>query len=242
MLANNEVGTIQEVAELARIAQEAGALFHCDAVQGLGKIPIDVAALRVDLMTISAHKIGGPKGIGALYVRRGLEVEPLIHGGGQEHGLRSGTENVPGIVGFGKACELAQQRLNGSRMAELAALRDRLMQRIQELVPGARRNGDPVTCLPNTLNMTLPGIRGESLVLFMDRRGVMFSSGSACKSGTPEPSHALLAMGLSREDAHCAIRFSLGPATSQEDVDHTLAALRQTLEDTARAIRFVPCR
>ncbi len=242
MLANNEVGTIQPIAELAKIAHERGALFHTDAVQAFGRLPVDVAELGVDLLSVSAHKACGPKGMGALYVRKGIELTALIHGGGQENGLRSGTENVPGIVGFGTACELAQRRLTRGEMDRVAKLRDGLEAGIRALVPEARSNGHSTQRLPNTLNMTLPRIRGESLVLFLNQRGVHFSSGSACKSGNPKPSHVLLAMGLSAEQAHCAVRFSLGVATTQEDIDYTLACLSEVMRDTQSAVRFVPCR
>ncbi len=242
MLANNEVGSIQPISELAGIARERGVLFHTDAVQALGRLSVDVTELGVDLLSLSAHKAHGPKGVGALYIRKGVELMPLIHGGGQEHGLRSGTENVPGIVGFGKACELAQRWLNHGEMDRVRRLREKLETGIRGLVPGARSNGHPERRLPNTLSMTLPHIRGESLVLFLDRRGVHFSSGSACKSGNPEPSHVLLAMGLSAEDGHCAVRFSLGVATAEEDIDYALACLGEVIRDTQSAIRFVPCR
>jgi cysteine desulfurase NifS len=242
MAANNEVGTLQPIAELAQIARAHGALFHCDAVQALGRIPLDVEALGVDLLAVSAHKIGGPKGVGALFVRAGVELSPLIHGGGQERGLRSGTENVAGIVGFGKACELAGRRLNAGEAGRLSALRDRLEAGIRQVVPGARLNGHRERRLPNTLNVTLPGIRGESLVLLLDRRGVRFSSGSACKSGNPDPSHALLAMGLTAEEAHCAVRFSLGACNDQRQIDATLEALELVLRETREAVRFVACR
>ncbi|MDA8165968.1 MAG: IscS subfamily cysteine desulfurase [Desulfobacteraceae bacterium] len=242
MLANNETGAVQPIRDLARIAREGGALFHTDAVQGLGKIPIDVEELGVDLISVSAHKIHGPKGMGALYVRQGVVIEPLIHGGGQEWGLRAGTENVAGIVGFGKACELAQRRLAGGEAARQARLRDRLAAGVAGIVPGARVNGGEAPRLPNTLNMVLPGIRGESLVLLMDRHGIGFSSGSACKSGRPEPSPSLLAMGLSPEEAHCAVRFSLGPGNSDEEIDYVLAALKTALAEAHSSIRFVGCR
>ncbi len=242
MLANNETGAIQPVAELAAIARSRGVTFHTDAVQALGKIPVDVEELGVDLLSLSAHKIHGPKGVGALYVRRDMELKPLITGGGQERGLRSGTENVAGIVGFGKACELAQRRLNEDEMLRVSKLRDRLEAGIRKLLPGARRNGPGEGRLPNTLNMTLPEIRGESLVLFLDRRGVFFSSGSACKSGNPEPSPALLAMGLTAEQAHCAVRFSLGTGNIAEDIDYVLRSLEETLRETRSTIRFVACR
>ncbi len=242
MAANNEVGTVQPIAELARIARARGALFHTDAVQALGRLPLDVEELGVDLLSVSSHKIHGPKGVGALYVRSGLALEPLMHGGGQERGLRPGTENVAGIVGFGKACELAQRRLHHGETERLGALRERLAAGLRRLVPDAKENGCAEHRLANTLNVTLPGIRGESLVLLLDRRGVCFSSGSACKSGNPEPSYALLAMGLSAEQAHCAVRFSLGAATTADDIDYVLGEIGGALRETRAAVRFVGCR
>jgi cysteine desulfurase NifS len=242
MLANNETGAIQPVPDLARIARQRGALFHTDAVQALGKLPLDVEDIGADLLSISAHKVHGPKGIGALYVRRGVAIRPVIFGGGQEQGLRAGTENVPGIVGFGKACEQAQKRMNEGEMERLASQRDRLEKGIRALIPEARRNGPAGRRLPNTLNLTLPGVRGESLVLFLDRKGISFSSGSACKSGHPEPSHALLAMGVSAEEAHCAVRFSLGWRNNAEDIEYVLECLEETLRETRSAVRFVSCR
>jgi cysteine desulfurase NifS len=242
MMANSEVGTINPIAELARVAHERGALFHTDAVQGLGKLPIDVEELGVDLLSISSHKVHGPKGVGALYVRQGVELSPVIHGGGHERGLRAGTENVPGIVGFGKACELAVRRLSHKEMDRVRGLRDKLEAGIRTIVPEAKLNGHTTERLPNTLNMTLPGMRGESLVLFMDRHGVFFSSGSACKSGNPDPSHVLTAMGLSDEDAHCAIRMTLGVGTSAEDIEYVLASLAEIARDRQSSVRFVGCR
>jgi len=165
-----------------------------------------------------------------------------VYGGRQEHGLRAGTENVPGIVGFGAACRVVRRALEGGAMDRIARLRDRLEAGILELVSGARVNGDRKHRTPNTANLTLPGIRGESLVLFLDRRGVFFSSGSACKSGNPDPSHVLLAAGLTADEAHCSIRLSLGLGTTDEDVDYAVSAIRETLADTLSAIRFVPCR
>jgi len=242
MLANNETGALQPVRELAAIAHARGALFHCDAVQGFGKIPLDVEELGVDLLALSAHKIHGPKGVGALYVGKEVPLAPLITGGGQERGMRAGTENVPGVVGFARAVELFQKRLYGDEPARVVRLRDRLEEGIRALLPGARRNGPEKLRLPNTLSMILPEIRGESLVLFLDRRGIAFSSGSACKSGNPDPSHALLAMGLSAQEAHCSVRFSLGTANSEEEIDYVLESLRELLGETRSLVRFVPCR
>lgn len=242
MLANNETGALQPVRELAAIAHEHGAVFHTDAVQAFGKIPVDVEELGVDLLAVSAHKLHGPKGVGALYVRKGLQLDPLIKGGGQEHGMRSGTENVPGIVGFGKAVELALRGLYSGIPGSVALLRDRLESSICELISGARRNGPERERLPNTLNMTIPEIRGESLVLFLDRKGIAFSSGSACKSGNPEPSHALLAMGLTPAEAHCSVRFSLGAWNTEEEIKYVIEAFAKVLRETHSTVRFVPCR
>ena len=199
MLANNEVGTIQPIAALVETAHAAGALFHCDAVQGVGKIPVNVEALGVDLLTLSGHKFHGPKGVGALYVRKGVQLESLIHGGSQEQRLRAGTENVPAIAGLGRAAELAVRRLEHA--AQVAVRRDRLEEGIHRLVPDAMRNGHGTERLPNVLNLTLPGLRGESLVVAMDAHGIAFSSGSACKAGSPEPTHVLMAMGRTEEEA-----------------------------------------
>ena len=241
--ANNEVGTVQPVAELARIAKAHGALFHTDAVQALGKLPLDVEELGIDLLSVSSHKVYGPKGVGALYVRRGVRLDPLIHGGGHEWGLRAGTENVPGIVGFGRAIELAVRRMNqGEEMERVRRLRDMLEEGIREIVPGAKLNGHVTRRLPNTLNMTLPGMRGESLVLLLDRRGVCFSSGSACKSGKPEPSHALTAMGLTDEEAHCTVRFSLGVGNTEDDIRYVVDSLAEVVENAKRSVQFATCR
>jgi cysteine sulfinate desulfinase/cysteine desulfurase-like protein len=240
MLANNETGTIQPVADLALIAKSKGIPFHTDATQAIGKIQIDIQALGVDMLTMSGHKFYGPKGIGVLYVGREASLEPLIHGGKQESGLRAGTENLAGIAGLGKAAELAMQRI--TEMERIRALRDRLEKGIRELVPEARLNGHREERLPNTLNMTLPGLRGESLVLALDQKGISLSSGSACRSGSPTPSHALLAMGLTEEEAHCSIRLSLGLGNTEKDIDDTIIAFREVLNDARSTIQFVPCR
>jgi cysteine desulfurase NifS len=240
MAANNETGAVQPIADLARMARAQGVLFHTDAVQAVGKIPVDVRQWGVDLLTLSGHKIYGPKGIGALYVRQGVTLDPLVHGGKQEHGLRAGTENVPGIPGLGKAAELAIQRL--PEMERVRRLRDRLEEGIKGIVPDARRNGPLEERLPNTVNLTLPGMRGESVVLTLDHLGVALSSGSACRAGEPEPSHALLAMGLSAEEAHCALRFSLGLGNTEDEIDRTISLVGEMIKNTAAGVRFVPCR
>jgi cysteine desulfurase NifS len=240
MTANNETGTIQPIPELALIARESGVLFHTDGVQAAGKIPLDLDSSGADLLTLSAHKIYGPKGIGAIYIRKGVTLEPLISGGKQEGGLRAGTENVAGIAGFGKAAELALRNLEG--MEKVREMRDRLEKGLKEIIPEARRNGHGEKRLPNTLNITLPGFRGESVVLSLDQKGVSLSSGSACRSGSPKPSHVLLAMGLSEEEAHCSLRFSLGIENSFSEIERTIALFRQVIEDSRNTLRFVPCR
>lgn len=240
MTANNETGSIQPIKELATIAHDAGALFHTDATQAIGKIAVNVDSLDADLLTLSAHKFYGPKGVGALFVRKAVRFEPLIHGGHQESGRRAGTENLTHIVGMGKAAELAGQRL--PEMARVETLRNRLQAGIFQLVQGARLNGHPTKRLPNTLNVILPDMRGESVVLALNQRGISLSSGSACRSGSPKPSHALLALGLTENDAHCAIRLSLGIHNSESEIDRTLAILKETIDDNRSMIRFVPCR
>ncbi|MCB2226108.1 MAG: aminotransferase class V-fold PLP-dependent enzyme [Desulfarculaceae bacterium] len=241
MLANNETGGLQPIAELAALAHGAGALFHTDAVQAVGKIPLNVGELGVDFLSLSGHKLHGPKGVGALYARQGLELAPLVHGGGQEGGRRAGTENTASVVGLGAAAELAARSL-GKMGGQVAALRDRLWSGIRELVPDARLNGPREGRLPNTLSVSLPGIRGESLVLALDQKGVALSSGSACRAGSPEPSHALLAMGLSDEEAHCALRFSLGRENTADEIERTLQLMRQVIAESENLVRFVPCR
>lgn len=240
MTANNETGSIQPVRELAAICRNMGVPFHTDATQAIGKIPVDVEALGVDMLTFSGHKLNGPKGVGAVYIRKGIEIDPLIHGGKQEGSMRAGTENIIGIAGLGKAAELAAERLPD--MERVRMLRDRLEKGIRDFFPEASLNGHEVERLPNTLNMCLPGFRGESLVMAMDQRGIAFSSGSACRSGSPKPSHALLAMGLTEEEAHCSIRLSLGLENTEEDIDRTVSALKEVMSNTGSTVRFVPCR
>jgi cysteine desulfurase NifS len=240
MLANNEVGTIQPIKELCEIAHKTGILFHTDAVQAAGKIPIDVQDLNVDLLTLSGHKFHSPKGIGILYVKKGVELEPLIHGGKQENKFRAGTENVAGIAGIGKAAELAVMSVRESQ--KIQKLRDTLQSGIQQLIPGAILNGHEKECLPNTLNLTLPALRGESLVMALDQHGIALSSGSACKSGSPDPTHVLLAMGKSEEEAHCSVRFSLSNQTTDKDIEDTLTALKVVLDEMETTVRFLPCK
>ncbi len=240
MLANNEIGTIEPIAEIAGLAHEAGVLIHTDAVQAFGKIPVSAADLGVNLLSVSAHKLHGPKGVGALYTAKGVEMEGLVHGGGQEFGLRSGTENVTGIAGFGCAAELMSRWL--SEIGRVRALRDSLEAGLREVLPGVRLNGHPSERLPNTLNAVLPGFRGESMVLALDRYGVRISSGSACKSGSAKPSHVLLAIGLSEEEAHCSIRISLGTDSTDVDIGRTISALREVIRSSTNIVRFVPCR
>ena len=240
MMANNEVGTILPIRELCAAVHERGILFHTDAVQAVGKIKVDVEELDVDLLSLSAHKFHGPKGIGALYTKKGIVLEPVIHGGEQEGGLRAGTHNVPAIVGLGKAAEIA--RLSLAKSQAMVRLRDRIEKGIRELIPEATLNGHPDHRLPNTLNMTLPGLRGESLVIALDQHGIALSSGSACKAGSPEPTHVLMAMGKSREDAHCSVRFSLSFNTTEEDTTRTLESLSQVLKEMETTIRFLPCK
>lgn len=238
MLANNEVGTIQPIAELTRMAHAAGALMHVDAVQGFGKIALNVGELGVDMLSTSAHKIHGPKGVGALYMRSSVNVESLVHGGGQEHGARSGTENVTAIAGFGKAVEFCAL----DESVRISELRENLEAGLRELVSNLKVNGHKEKRLQGTLNVTLPGMRGESIVLALDRYGVYLSSGSACKSGASAPSHVLLAMGIDAAGAHCSLRFSLGVETTRKDIDYTIESLRQVIVNAKESVHFVPCR
>lgn len=240
MTANNEVGTILPIKELAATAHRHNVLFHTDAVQAIGKIPVDAADLNVDMLTLSGHKFHGPKGIGALYIRKGLHVEQLIHGGKQEEGIRAGTENTAAIAGIGKAAELALA--DTKQQASLASLRDKLEKGIKRLIPSATLNGHSSSRLPNTLNMTLPGLRGESIVIAMDQYGIYLSSGSACKSGSPKPTHVLMAMGRTEEEAHCSVRFSLSHRTTEKDIADTLSAFEKILDEMETTVRFLSCK
>ncbi|MGC2421605.1 MAG: cysteine desulfurase NifS [Candidatus Acidiferrales bacterium] len=229
MHANNEIGAIQPVEEIGRIAAEAGILFHCDAVQSAGKLPLDVNRLGVSLLSISAHKMYGPKGVGALYVRSGVPIEPLMRGGHHERDRRPGTENVPAIVGLGKAAELARQCL-ANDAPRIRALRDRLEQSLLARIPGARVNGDISRRVPNTSNLLFPGAGGEALVIALDLEGIPCSTGAACSSGSIEPSHVLLMAGLSEEDARSSLRFSLGRPTSAEEIDRAISVIPGVVE------------
>jgi cysteine desulfurase len=224
MHANNEVGTIQPLGEIGKIARAAGVLFHADAVQTVGHLPIDVNELGLDLLSMSAHKLYGPKGIGALYIRKGTPLVPFMHGGGQEKGRRSGTENVPGIVGFGKAAEIALEEMD-EEVKQLSALRDWFLPSLRKRIEGIKLNGHPVKRLPNNINISVDYVEGESMLLNLDAQGVCVSTGSACSSGNLEASHVLLATGCSHEQAHGSLRFTLGKWTTKEDLDKVLETL-----------------
>ncbi|MEN6491241.1 MAG: cysteine desulfurase family protein [Rectinema sp.] len=217
MAANNEIGTIEDVGEIARLAKAQGAFVHTDATQAVGKIPVSVEDWNVDYLTLSCHKIYGPKGIGALYVRRKTPIEPLIRGGHQENGVRAGTYNNLGIIGFGEAARLAQEELSEYRQ-QVGSLRAMLRDLILERIPMVRINGPAAEVLPNTLNVSFPGAEGESILLSLDLEGIEVSTGSACASGSLDPSHVLMAIGLGPELAHGSIRFSLGKYTTEDDV------------------------
>ena len=229
MMANNEIGTIQDLKEITRLAKEAGAYVHTDAVQAVGKIPVDVIDLGLDYLTMSAHKIYGPKGIGALYVKKGAPLFPLIHGGHQEEGLRAGTYNNMGILGLGKAAELARRDLDEYRKKTFA-LKDRLKDGLLAKIPNIKINGHSADALPNTLNVSFPGAEGEAILLSMDMAGIEASTGSACASGSLEASHVLTAIGAEPELAHGSIRFSLGWYSSPEDVDYIVETLPPIIE------------
>jgi cysteine desulfurase len=242
MHANNEVGTIQPVAELAAIAREHGAVFHTDAVQSVGKIPVSVRRLGVDLLALSGHKFGGPLGAGALYIRRGVRLLPYLTGGRQERNRRAGTENVPAIAGLGVAASLVRTKLEGEAL-RLSRLRDRLEADILRLVPGTAVNGDRTMRVPNTTNIGFDGIEAESLLIALDLEGIAVSTGSACSSGSLEPSHVLRAMGHSTARARNSLRFSLGAGTTEADLDAVVAVLPRLvtklrgLHRTAAALR-----
>lgn len=229
MHANNEIGVIQPVAEIGKIARERGVYFHSDTVQAVGHIPVNVKELNVDLLSLSAHKFFGPKGIGALYVRKGVRLEPFLQGGDQEKGRRASTYNTPGIVGLGRAIELCKEKMDGEGKFQ-TELRDRLIQEIPKRIPEAYLNGHPQQRLPNNVNFSIKYIEGESILLSLDMMGIACSTGSACTSTSLEPSHVLLAIGLSHELAHGSLRITLGRWTEEEDIDYLLECLPKIVE------------
>lgn len=229
MFANNEVGTIMPIEQIGETCKKYGVLFHTDAVQAVGHVPVDVEKMHIDLLSLSGHKFHGPKGVGALYVRKGVRIPALILGGAQERRKRAGTENVPGIVGMGKAIELATAELEDNA-AKMKVLRDRLIFGIPARIPDVKLNGHPTERLPNNVNFSIRFIEGESILLMLDLNGIAASSGSACTSGSLDPSHVLLAMGLSHEVAHGSLRLTLSEFTTPEEIDYVLDTLPPIVE------------
>ncbi|MPM07808.1 Cysteine desulfurase IscS [bioreactor metagenome] len=229
MFANNEVGTIMPVAEIGKVCREKGVLFHTDAVQAVGHVPINVSEMNIDMLSMSAHKFHGPKGVGALYIKKGVRVPALIIGGGQEKKRRAGTENVPGIVGMGRALELAVEHMEANAL-RVGALRDKLMKAIPAAIPEVKLNGHPTKRLPNNVNFSIRYIEGESILLMLDINGIAASSGSACTSGSLDPSHVLLAMGLPHEIAHGSLRLTLSEFTTEQEIDYVLDLLPQIVQ------------
>jgi cysteine desulfurase len=221
MMANNEIGTIQDIKEIAKIVHEKGVLFHTDAVQAVGKIPVDVRDLDVDFLTLSGHKIYGPKGIGALYVKTGIPFCPFIRGGHQEQGRRAGTENTLGIVGLGKAVEMRKKEM-ADEEKRLLEMKIALKKGLEEKIPDIRFNGHPTDCLAGTLNMSFEGAEGEAILLYLDEAGLAVSTGSACASGSLDPSHVLIATGIPVEQAHGSIRVSLGRENTMKDIKYMI--------------------
>jgi cysteine desulfurase len=230
--ANGEIGTIQPIKEIGKLAQEHNLIFHVDAVAAAGKVPIDVKEEKIELLSLSSNDLYGPKGVGALYIKKGTKIQPIIQGGGQENGLRSGTENIPGIVGMGKAAELALKNMN-SESKRLTQLREKLIKTVLEKIQHSFLNGHPTKRLPNNANLRFSYIEGESLILGLDMYGIQVSSGSACTSKTLEPSHALLAIGLAHEEAHGSLVFTLGKQNTEEDVDY----VTEILPDVVKRLR-----
>ncbi len=224
MYVNNEIGTVQDVAAIGEICRERGVIFHTDAVQAFGNMAIDVVASKIDLMSISGHKIYGPKGIGALYIRKGVKIANMIHGGAQERKRRPGTENVPGIIGFAKAAVMASENLE-AHIAHTTGLRDRMITAIRDRIPYIKLNGHPVNRHPGNVNFSFEFIEGESLLLSLDIKGIAGSSGSACTSGSLDPSHVLMGIGLPHEIAHGSLRLTVGDFTTEEDIDYTVEQL-----------------
>ena len=229
MFANNEIGTLQPISEIGAFCRSQGVIFHTDAVQAVAHIPIDVVKMNIDLLSLTAHKFYGPKGVGALYVRKGLRFENFIHGGGQENGRRAGTENTAGIIGLGAAAEITYADMQ-SESVRLSGLRDKLINGVMKLIPHAKLNGAPGDGrLPNNANFSFIGIEGETLLLDLDAAGISASTGSACTSGTLDPSHVLMAMGLSHELAHGSLRLTLGKHNTEEDIDYVLDVLPEII-------------
>ena len=229
MFANNEIGTIEPVKEIGMIAKEHGILFHTDAVQAFGQVPIDVDDMHIDMLSSSAHKINGPKGIGFLYIRKGVKIRSFVHGGAQERKRRAGTENVPAIVGYGVAAKRAADTME-ERTARERQLRDDIIKRVEKEIPYVKLNGHPDKRLPNNINFSFRFIEGESLLIMLDMKGIAGSSGSACTSGSLDPSHVLLAIGLPHEIAHGSLRLSLGEDTTKEDLDYTLEQIKEIIQ------------
>ncbi len=229
MFANNEIGTIEPVKEIGMIAKEHGILFHTDAVQAFGQVPIDVDDMHIDMLSSSAHKINGPKGIGFLYIRKGVKIRSFVHGGAQERKRRAGTENVPAIVGYGVAAKRAADTME-ERTARERQLRDDFIERVEKEIPYVKLNGHPTKRLPNNINFSFRFIEGESLLIMLDMKGIAGSSGSACTSGSLDPSHVLLAIGLPHEIAHGSLRLSLGEDTTKEDLDYTLEQIKEIIQ------------
>ena len=226
MFANNEIGTIEPIAEIGKIAHEHGVLFHTDAVQAYPQVPIDVEAMNIDMMSTSGHKINGPKGIGFLYIRKGVKIKSFIHGGAQERHRRAGTENVTGIIGLAKAAEIATANMK-ERTAEEIKVRDHLIERIEKEIPYAKLNGDRVKRLPNNVNFSFQFVEGESMLILLDSKGICASSGSACTSGSLDPSHVLLAIGLPHEIAHGSLRLTISDQITMEDADYVVDNLKE---------------
>ena len=226
MFANNEIGTIEPIAEIGKIAHEHGVLFHTDAVQAYTQVPIDVEAMNIDMMSTSGHKINGPKGIGFLYIRKGVKIKSFIHGGAQERHRRAGTENVTGIIGLAKAAEIATANMK-ERTAEEIKVRDHLIERIEKEIPYAKLNGDRIKRLPNNVNFSFQFVEGESMLILLDSKGICASSGSACTSGSLDPSHVLLAIGLPHEIAHGSLRLTISDQITMEDADYVVDNLKE---------------
>ena len=229
MFANNEIGTIQPIREIGALAHEKGILFHTDAVQAFGQVPIDVDELHIDMLSTSAHKLHGPKGIGMLYIRKGVKIRSFIHGGAQERKRRAGTENIPGIVGFARAAEIASATMK-ERTEQERELRDHLIERVMAEIPYTKLNGHRTNRLPGNANFSFQFIEGESMLILLDSKGICASSGSACTSGSLDPSHVLLAIGLPHEIAHGSLRLTLSEETTKEEIDFTVDELRQIVQ------------